>query len=211
MNNSPLIFTKTALKAICQFVISKTPDGELLGPKEAKFVTELFRRHPDYQEKSAPGIRGFSVRTDRRWGTSRHFVVERVDGTSIDFSWQICLDAKCPDKATLVEDSLRNSVVDQVIAFREAAFANTKELVCPLTGELVNSRECHVDHIPPGTFEVMVTVWLMRRGLTYDGIALEPAPDGYGQELANPDQRASWRAFHALHAKLRVVSCRAKH
>jgi hypothetical protein len=89
--------TKAAVTKVCRSIIATATDYQPLTERHSRFVAELFRRHPEYLEKSFPGIRAFSVATDSRWRTTRHFIVQRIDGTSIDFSWKICIDQADPD------------------------------------------------------------------------------------------------------------------
>jgi hypothetical protein len=63
--------TKAAVTKVCRSIIATATDYQPLTERHSRFVAELFRRHPEYLEKSFPGIRAFSVATDSRWRTTR--------------------------------------------------------------------------------------------------------------------------------------------
>jgi hypothetical protein len=198
--------TKSAVAEVCRSIIRATTDYQPLTNEHRRFVAELFRRHPEYLEKSFPGIRAFSVATDSRWRTTRHFIVQRIDGTSIDFSWKICIDGTLPERRIDVLASMRDAVADQILSFRDVEFLGKDLLLCPITGESITRNNCHVDHVFPRTFLTLANDWLERSNLSFDQIQLVRSADGYGWVLANFEQTSFWQSFHQIKAVLRVVS-----
>jgi hypothetical protein len=201
--------TKAALAEVCRSIIANAADHEPLAKEHSRIVAELFRRHPEYLEKSFPGIQGFSVATDSRWRTTRHFIVQRIDGTSIDFSWKICIDGQLPERRIDVLASMRSAVADQILAFRDSSFSKEDLLQCPITGEPITRSNCHVDHIFPKTFLGLAGGWLKQFDLSFEEIQLARSADGYGWDLADFKQTLSWQSFHRINADLRIVSRRA--
>ena len=124
---------KAQVAGVCRSIIDGTKDHELLRSDEARFVAALFRRHPEFLEKSGCGIAGFTVGTDSRWQKTRHFIIVRIDQTTVDFSWRVCVAGKLPEKRVNVLGALRRAIADQIAAFRDSAFAGRVVLECPIT------------------------------------------------------------------------------
>ena len=199
--------TKAALAEACRSIISQARDNLPLPENHIRFVTELFERHPEYLEKSSPGIAGFSVATDSRWGTTRHFIVQRIDGTSIDFSWKICIDGKLPERRINVLAAMRTAIANQILTFRQVSIKTGCQ--CPITGQSLSENNCHIDHSFPRTFLTLANEWLIEVGKSFKQIELVRSMDGYGWNLSDSEQTASWQSFHRSNASLRAVSPRA--
>jgi len=162
---------------VCRSIIADSDDFEPLAEKYQQFVVDLFKRHPDYLEKAFPGIRGFSVATDSRWGTTRHFIVHRADETSIDFSWKICIDGQLPDRRIDVLASMRSAVADQILGFRAKQFLGKSAVDCPITGQAVSRNDSHVDHVSPRTSLALTNKWLESSDLSFDQVQLVRSAD----------------------------------
>src|SRR5258708_37261253 len=114
-------------------MIVGTKGDERVRSEEARFVAALFRRHPEFLEKSGCGIAGFTVGTDSRWQKTRHFIIVRIDQTTVDFSWRGCVAGKLPEKRGNVLGALRRAIADQIAPFRDSAFAGRGMSACPMT------------------------------------------------------------------------------
>jgi len=198
--------TKTQLIEICRVILTRNKDYELLQGDDARFMAELFQRHPEAEEKAGCGIVGFSVEPTSEHPGTRDFVVVRTDGTTEHFGWKKhCIDGWLPDP---LPKALRKAIDPQTIAFRNASFAANPVQICPLTGEEITAQdECDVDHIPPQTFEALSSEWLR----LHPNPVLIRSANGYGWRLAEPEERESWQSFHQANAQLRMVSRRARH
>jgi len=69
-----------------QGILHRAPLGHFLGVEDSRVLHSLIKCHPDYENKVGVGIHGFEVRCDNQWGTTRHFVLVRTDGSRTDFS-----------------------------------------------------------------------------------------------------------------------------
>ena len=70
-------------------ILNKYDRGDKVSSKDAEYLNDLLKMHPNSAEKVGPGIESFSVRT-ADFGT-RCFWVNRVDGTTEKFSFRKCL------------------------------------------------------------------------------------------------------------------------
>ena len=196
--------TKEALKARIRGIVAAHADDETLNAEEFSLIRALLERHRRRSEKVGCGVTSIEVRTN--WpGPTRGFWLTRADGTCTDFSWLDCVDGKAHRKDVL--GAMRVTVIEQVQEFRKAWFASHPECRCPLTGTPISPDECHVDHIPPDTFDALATRFLEANALDVESIAVDGFGDGrMARTLSDPALRAAWSEFHRPHARLRVVS-----
>lgn len=169
----------------------------------------LLAHHPDAANKIGSGVANIRVRRESVWGT-RHFEIERVDGSTTDFSFKKCLSA--PTQATLFKQACRHSIADQIILFRNSVFdaAAGDPVYCPICCTVLTPNTSHVDHIPPNTFARLVQDFIEQEHLDVSGVCIIGQNDNEMQKgFADTALRERWRAFHAARAKLRVVSVRA--
>ena len=62
--------------------------GDKVSPDDAEILTNLIAMHPESPDKIGVGIESFSVRTADY--NTRCFWVNRVDGTTTNFSFRAC-------------------------------------------------------------------------------------------------------------------------
>jgi hypothetical protein len=166
--------------------------------------------HPDYGTKVGAGVQGFEVQRDKEWGTTRHFVIVRTDGTRTDFSYQKCLMPA--SRLKLFKQACRHVIADQILHFRDQELANLDGgwLVCPVLGVRVGRDQIHVDHAPPWTFDRLVTDFANTRGVDVDAVILTGFQDNEIRKgFEDPRLNDEWRLFHKSNARLRLVSKRA--
>ena len=190
--------TKKQLAEKCREIMSK--EGAIKGADES-FLLELLKRHPHYKEKTGAGIVNFG----RAFGFGNgYFIINRKDGSHTDFSWTACLHGA--NKRKDVFGALRAAIAYQINNFLDSEFKDRQLIVCPLTGENVTRRSCHVDHVPPSTFQNLAETWLSLNRMTLDDLEIISALDGLGHVLKNQDNIRGWQAYHLKNAVLRVVS-----
>lgn len=169
------------------------------------FVSLIREMHPYASEKLAKPVVG--IKKYNRYGhQGDNLMLIYDDGSSMPFSWNKCCKGKASSDTVSIKSALRAAVQDQTSAVMDAAFRDREVIVCPMSGELVNRGEAHVDHAPP-RFADLVALWLMDAGLELEQVPLADDPQG-GAALPAGDVRSSWRKFHERHAVLRVVSAR---
>lgn len=200
--NGQTFITKHALAAHTQAILQSYRPGEVLSVEDTAFVADLLLRHPRADEKIGDGIA--RIRVARIKFNATGFVLDRIDGTTIDFSYRQCI--RPLTHASRARQAFRRAVEDQVLAVKAAAIpAHGATIVCPVTGEVVGWEQAHVDHAPPATFAALLARYLGERDATLDDVPLVPSPDGIGWLLAE-DCAADWAQWHQRHARLRVVS-----
>lgn len=177
----------------------------LLGHHE--FLLSLLRGHSSAKQKIGNGVLYFAVGYDGYGG--RCFHVCRADGSSTDFSFLRCLNGpRTPEQE--FASALRWLVRDQVIAFRDAFFAEAATRICPVSGQQIDAGNSHVDHEPPLTFEALVDEFCRVTGTVVDFSSTKQGADNETHvTLSDPQLGGRWIAFHRERARLRVISARA--
>jgi hypothetical protein len=184
------------------------PDGTRLGPEDEGLLRALLCCHPEAADKIGAGIAHFSVETDTHYGQTRHFTLHRLDGSSTDFSFIACIDGRNERRDRL--GAMRHAVQDQIIGFRDQAFAMTADLRCPLRGVPITRGAYHVDHAPPLSFDVLANDWLAAAHLELNEVLITPPGDKQIiAAMTDPSQLVSWQGHHLRHARLRMLSPRA--
>ena len=180
--------------------------NSFLTEKHFPFLLALLQRHPESHQKIGPGVKYFYV------GKSEHgslcFWVKRVDGTKTDFSYLSCLSGKAVNVNKQVSQAFRLSVKDQLRRAKERFFQKYGEPVACEVSEVPLYRDtCHMDHIYPLTFEVLVRTFLAARNIKYSPLLIEAPRDGGSHYLLrNKDLASSFRRFHKVVAVIRIVS-----
>lgn len=181
------------------------------GPKDLTdddvewFVHLIREMHPYASEKLAKRV--VRIKKYNRYGhQGDNLMLIYEDGSSLPFSWNKCCKGKASSDVGSIKGALRAAVQDQTSAVMDAAFCDRDTIVCPMSGDVIDRGNAHVDHAPP-RFADLVQLWLIDMGLELEQLPLADDPQG-GAVLAEGDVRSSWRHFHERHAVLRVVSAR---
>ncbi|MBS0659382.1 MAG: DUF3223 domain-containing protein [Verrucomicrobia bacterium] len=194
---------KSALEHVRK-IVAAYADFERLQDEDHEFVCDLLARHSEAEAKIGCGIHHFYVRTDERWGKSRHFVVAHLDGSETDFSFLNCIEGPNPRRDSL--DALRAAIVPQILSFRDTTALDGRHL-CPYTGERLTRSNVHIDHIPPDTFNSLAMQWASENCLDIRALVLVPnAPNQLVRELLDGSVTASWTDFHLRRARLCTAS-----
>lgn len=200
--NGLTFISKEALTSHVQAILRFYRPGEVLSIEDTAFIADLLLRHPRAEEKIGVGIA--RIRVTRVKFDATGFILDRLDGTAIDFSYRQCI--RPTNQATKAKLAFRRAIEGQVLAVKAAAMpGHGATIACPVTGEVVGWDEAHVDHEPPLTFAVLLAQYLAEREMPIADVPLLPAPDGIGWMLRH-DWAADWTLWHEDHAALRVVS-----
>ena len=170
------------------------------------FVWQALRLHPEYEVKVGCGLKTIWIKPAVGYPKSRGFFVERQDGTFANFSLSDCINPLSVER--LVAKAMRKAIWYQIIEFRDSVFDKTDSVICPFTGKTLTRHDCHIDHAPPYTFEVIKQKFLSENKLTPDDVKLRSTVgDGNrGSDFADEALLHLWTRFHRQHATLRVVS-----
>lgn len=188
--------------------------GTKLPKNFEKDVIILLQFHTERDEKIGCGID--HIKTEKHldaingfYSNTQHFHIYRTDGTDIDFSYKNCVNnmGKSGYKGKKKDDltkSFRFVVRPQIDAFRTKAFGKKQYLKCEVLGVNFSKKTCHVDHIPPMTFQNLFDNFLEHYGLTIEEIETQPVDNIY-DTVKDEAIRNNWYNYHQKHAQLRVI------
>ena len=181
--------------------------GDFLTSDDAVAVLDALQRHPACAEKIGLGVRRVGLYSNGGTRSGYGFGVERVDGTVARFSYHACFAAERRGHEDRVLEAFRQAVRPSILRWRDNTFAANGWLInCPVTGDIIDPKACHVDHVSPA-FAELVTAFLTGEELLLEQIMVEVT---HGAEveavLSNPELQQRWIRFHNPRVKLRIVS-----
>jgi hypothetical protein len=204
--------TKADFKEFFKTILNKYDLNAAIGDTDLQYVSELLKRHPEYQKKIGSGINEIVIKTDGKWGKTRCFHIQRTDGTQTDFSYINCIDNEISrEPMRMFRLSARNAVEEQIIAHLSSYISrnkdNTDNVLCQKSRTKIHKKNATVDHIPPMTFDKIVTDFLQFKKLDPSQIEYVGFGDNeYHKEFKDNNIKTEFENYHRHVAKLRVIS-----
>ena len=187
--------TRKALETHIRGIINAAQINVPLSDGDNDFMMDVLQHHPEFEEK-AYGAYDIVVRINRGIHFSnRGLWLLRCDGTEVDISWPVALDAKPTSHSRLMRDAARHAIHPQIQAFRDKGGH-----VCAICGKPVSRQDTHIDHTPPYTFENLFTQWFAS-----DGVDIDLDDTGLHPVFSSPAVSMAWQHFHAAFAVLQVT------
>jgi len=190
--------------------IKKILNAPLLIPRklnqtEFDFIYSILKMHPQFKHKEKIGIQNIWIK--KTIYNKNGFFIERIDGTTTDFSYYKCLNGNNPKLNVLC--AFRSAIRPQIVEFRELAFSNTSSLVCPITNEVITKENCHVDHKEP-SFKKLVEEFVYTYNINVDKIELGGTNQDNSMEIyfINSTLKKTWEDYHKQKALLQIVSAK---
>ncbi len=210
--NDKTFKTKTELKDFVKAILNKYELNKAIDTIDLQFISELLKRHPEYDRKIGIGIKAIVVKIDGNWGKTKCFHIQRTDGTETDFSYNNCIDndiSKEPLK--MFKQSARSAVKNQIVSHLSNYISRTKDnndnVICQKSQTKINKGQATVDHIPPITFDRIVTDFILMKNIEPSQIEYIGFGDNeYNKEFKEENLRSEFAKYHKEVAKLRVIS-----
>lgn len=120
--------TKAECKEFVKTILNKYQINTPVDKPDLEFISELLKRHPEYETKVGSGIKEIVIKLDGYWVKTRCFYIVRTDGTYTDFSYGNCIDndtSREPFK--MFNQSARSAVKDQIISHLSTYIKRTKD------------------------------------------------------------------------------------
>lgn len=208
-----VIFTKSfpTQKAATEYfraMLNRYAVGDSVNADDTRDLMALIERHPEASTKVGIGIDHFTV--IKTGEGSNCFYIVRRDGTGTDFSFYKCVSGKAPTRKQEVSDAFREAVKLDIWNKRDSFYREYSRedglLPCAKTKEWIRRDEGHIDHMPPMTFEVIVTTFLASRGLSYDQVPITRGTDNQTMAaLTDGNIAQQFREYHKSVATLDFV------
>jgi hypothetical protein len=204
--------TKTELKTFTKTILNKYVVNNSLDKSDLEFITELLKRHPEYENKIGKGINDIVVRTDMRWQKTKCFHIVRVDGTETDFSYLSCIDNDTrQEPIKMFKLSARSAIADQVVQhlvnYKSRMIDADGYMPCEKTRTKIKYEDATVDHTSPMTFNKIVEDFLTLKNIVVSEIEFTGFGDNeYYKQFKDENLKQEFSDYHREVAILRVIS-----
>lgn len=199
-----LTFTsKAAIKKHIQQIVSRHEVGQPLEGNDFEFIYELLQWHPSASQKMGCGVQHFEIQITKPWNTKSLLLV-RVDGTSTDFSYNVCLNPTLATQHVNFRYAARRAVWDQILEYKTWYFAGKEYAVCQLTGDRIDWDNSHVDHHPVA-FEDLLDHYITGLGIDISQVSFSDVDNQAYTEFLDSELRNHWSEWHRRNAGLRVI------
>lgn len=200
--------SKKACREHFQAMLYRYEVNRRLNDKDLQEFLWLLERHPESDQKIGAGVSFIAVEMHPVFITQRCFRIYRVDGSRTDVSFLSCVNGTAKPLLTRWIEAMRNEISGQIIAFKQQCFAESSELQCEITGQIVNWHNSHVDHIVP--FADIANMFFQDMGIAPSASALEePQDNQYQERFTDATIAGKWAAYHMAKARLRIVTANA--
>ena len=199
--------TKKQLQEACKVVLNGVDDTKYLSGEDFELIDYVLKMHQRYTEKVGKGSYKLYVQDCPFNPKNRHFMIEREDGSEVDFSYYKSISGFSLE--TRVKTLLRYSIEPQSKGYKSQYFKQNKDsqgyVRCAETGLKIKKTESHLDHYPL-QFEEIVYNWFMKNKLKLKDLDIQPKHDnGYYWEILNEGLADDFIAYHRQVATYRVV------
>jgi hypothetical protein len=200
--------TKNDVVKFIQSILYKYNEGEFLDKIDFNFVYDLLSEgHHNPDRKIGSGVAGIFVGTNNY--NRRGFFIKRLDGSITDFSYRKCIYKKGPLHD--IKSACRTAIREDIIRFRENFFKENADadgfIICPFTHQKVSIDNCHIDHIPPNTFNKIFSDWIRTKNIDPKKVKLLGYGDGdMTKKFIDEKLKNSFIKFHRERMNLRVTS-----
>jgi Protein of unknown function (DUF3223) len=167
--------------------------------EDEDYLFDLLLNHPDAKQKVGCGVDSIYI-GPTPFGTYGFFL-ERVDGTSDNFSYKRCIDGRPPLRAEVI-NALRHVVADDMSEFKRTNFNGR----CEKTGRPLAFDDAEVHHA--GVLFVEIADRFADICGGYKAIPLRPKRDDDYGRVIRADYAERFRAYHTRRARLMIVSRR---
>ena len=201
---------KDDVKKRASSILNSYEIGAFLSGNDLDFVLALLDNHPESTSKKGEGVKSIKIVPHEEFGKkNKSFAIVRVDGTETDFSFMKCITPPTP--LGVFKQTCRRTIEFQIVSFKKKYFKDNEDsngfIVCPITNELVNFENAHVDHQPPKTFDRLVEAFVQQFQIDISQVEIGGVADGdVVRYFVDKKLSVEWQEFHRRNADLRVVS-----
>lgn len=193
--------TLDAMRAFGQRLLHESPSGAVFRPGTAEFryLYDLLARHPSSEAKIGCGVAEFFVDNS---ANSRCFHVRRTDKSEEEFSYNKCVWG--PQQKQDRTKALRHAVIEQMVRFKNAEFAQESLPRCAISdAQIYNRQDCEVDHHPI-EFQQLVKNFFAEEETEFDDIQIQKFKGGK-VNMVDKELKKRWQKYHADHARMRLL------
>ena len=204
--NGQIFNSKQALIKYISSVLNKYQRGQTISSEDFLFISELAKRHPDYDEIVENGIHSIIV-NKAELHTTNCFWVVGANGSLNKFSTGFCHSKNLTPEQKF-KLSARTAIEAQTSAYYYNYMKNNRDtFISEMSGDTMEIKSAHVDHTPPYTFKQIIKNFVESRDINFEEIEyIGLDKDSFKREFKEEALRADFVNYHLEVANLRVVS-----
>lgn len=199
--------SKEAIRQYAKTILRESAPGYWLESDQLAVISDLMGWHPDADHKIGPGVDSIQVIKPVINLPGKCFLAHRVDDTSIDFSYRVCIDKSLGSNRSNAVSAFRAAILPQTIATKREML----ETMCAADGLIWSSFErkwlppdaVALDHYPV-PFADILDRFLEAENIQLE--AVETVEDGYARDVKDKALRMRWQIHHRTHAMYRLIS-----
>lgn len=204
--------SKSAAIALIREMLARYRDNQDIGEEDSQLLRDLLERHPEAPEKIGGGVKRF-YRARAVGEPTSCFHLERLDGSTTDFSYMSCVNGKGESLYQQFVEACSQAVRQDLTQAKRDHFDKEGDAAgtvkCDVTGERVSFKEAQLDHKKPMTFQVIVMTFIAAYGIEIKAEMLSaPADNQYVTTFVDEDLEQRFRRYHHKVAVLRIVKTR---
>lgn len=189
--------TQLEIKAFVKDLFMKNGFGRA-NPTTHEFLLELIKRHPEYIEKVGCGIEYFILeRNPISPYKCFHLTFMRIDGSSDDISYNLCIKSKQISLRQQTLNAMRHSIKDEIISFKKN---NNKCNMCGISNVYFEADHFGIE------FKEMSDSFIKK-----NDICKKFGSDSFFTCFDDDDYKNKWVCFHNTWAKLQLLCLSCHH
>ena len=191
--------TKNKIAAKCRGLLNQSN----LSDSDMEFLKEVFLCHPNSKQKIGCGIKTIFVKKSE-YGNNC-FWIKRLDDSETDISYMKCLNKS--NDIDSIKKACRTAIWPVIRDFKDSI--DFTDFTCPFTGEIVTSKNVHIDHYDL-KFSELFNVWIKNYELKDLIKAINVSKDGDTTVyFIDENIKNDFIKYHNDNTHLRAVSKKA--
>jgi len=191
-------------KALTEKIREILYGNEELSIINQEFMKEVLQLHPEYEQKKGTGIDYIYI--DKDGYNGKCFWIQRLDGTTTDFSFYSCINGEPSHRAQFLK-SCRYAVKQDTQNKKQELY--NENPVCAVSGVSLIGRQVHLDHAYPLEFQTIVQNFIDKHNLDINKVKIKPMEDGNTiTEFEDERFARAFRKYHNSVAQLRLVDAK---
>lgn len=118
IHNIHFKYKKDIEKYVRDILYNNIQYGKINNIDEFNFMNELFKRHPDKEQKIGCGIKDILLGKNKLNAKGIHIDIIRNDNTKVDISWLLCISSNTKTDKQNLNSAFRSAIKDSIFNFK---------------------------------------------------------------------------------------------
>lgn len=151
--------TKKLKKQKCKEILNSYNLSEKVNKKDKLFLIDVFKNHPNWEEKR--GLGGKSIIVNRDSFGHRCFYIKRIDNSIESISYHSAIRGESKSNIDIIKTACRNTIHSEIVSFSKNNVVLNKTK-CVISGEILTKENINIDHYDL-TFIEMFNIWFSNK------------------------------------------------